>query len=741
MQQYSAVGCMNEATTTVTRAEMMINQTKLFFFIPSILVVALIWLPFGFQLTGLIEEWDMLALFTKNGLFFWAGADSPLAEHRLRPLTILPHALAYSLNSDSFFYWHLLQMLSLILKGTAASIIAWFITRSRGWAIFLGMLIILYPADTMQLAFRGIHINFSLALILFASAMLVIAYDQPRRVIRFGLALSAAISLGAAILMYEAALFLAPMPFLIIFAHVGIKHTWTYIRTYPWLSLSWMIAVCLCIIHAIFVFSHGDNYQLGVVGGEAGLMSALHNQVPKLFSIGLLRSLAGGWFDAARIVLFEYINYSYLVFVTAVYATTSYIRHRIFQSDIIKNYEDKVTDRQLPLRIMSIGLLLSVLGYLPYLSSNAHIHISQRTYLFVAPGAAIVLLACLILLARIRKWIAEVIGFTLLLLGMGAQLFQFHHYQRISDTQRQILRTIVENFDGNVGNKTLLILDGTEQINHTWMLNNISNVLSYFYNKPINSVEICLMPNHNWQRNDSLARNGTCVEDSDRWIFKTAPPVSGPGFVSPQPSPDLVINKDNVVTIRINADGSVDQDLALIEYRTQLKSGTGHASDRYRNILVVKPWPLDFKQFTHIEEQSSYRWDFGRWWSMEVPIHGSGWREAEWEVNHFFHRAMAWKSQGISSLLFKLAPTNKPYVLRGEFDSIVSESIRNSIHIRLNGHDLEYHWIMGNKFETLIPDNALRRGLNRVEFNSATDANYFGLSARLVWLEVDQRQK
>lgn len=720
---------------------MMLKRTWLPFLISPVVVVLLIWLPFGFHLTGIIEEWDVLALFTKNNLFFWAGSDTPLAAHRLRPLTVFPHALAYFIDSDSFVFWHLLQMISLVLKGVAASMIAWFLTRSRGWAIFLGALVILYPADTMQLSFRGIHINVSLALMLFASAMLVIAYDQPRRAIRFGLALAGAISLGASILMYEAALFLAPMPFLIIFARAGIKQTWSYIRSYPWLSLSWVTTVCLCIIRALFVFTHGDNYQSGVVGGEAGLMSALHHQVPKLFSIGLLRSLAGGWFDATRIVLLEYKNYSYLIFATAVCFSVIHFRRRIFQPGDIEDHEDKVTDRRLPLRIMSIGLLLSILGYLPYLSSNAHIHITQRTYLFAAPGAAMVFLACMMLLTRIRKWIAEVACVTLLFLGMGVQLFQFHHYQQISDTQRQLLRSVVENFDGNIGNKTLLILDGTEQINHTWMLNNISNALSYLYNKPINSVEVCLMPNHNWQRNDSLARNGTCVEDTDRWLFKAATPVSGPGLAISSPSPDIVINKENLVVIRINTDGSVNRDPALNEYRARLESGTGHVSERYRNILAAKPWPLDFKQFTNIEQQNNYRWDFGRWWSMELPIHGSGWREAEWEVNHFFHRAMAWKSQGNSSLIFNLVPTDKPYVLRGEFDSIVSKSIRNSIKIRLNGHDLEYRWMEDGKFLAEFPEGILEQGLNRAEFNSATDVNYFGLSARLVWFEVHQRQE
>jgi hypothetical protein len=126
---------------------------------------------------------------------------------------------------------------------------------------------------------------------------------------------------------------------------------------------------------------------------------------------------------------------------------------------------------------------------------------------------------------------------------------------------------------------------------------------------------------------------------------------------------------------------------------------------------------------------------------MELPTHGSGWREAEWEVNNFHHRASAWKSQERSSLLFDLAPTHQPYVLQGRFDLIVSESIRKSIRIILNEHDVDYRWLADGRFEADIPYGILIQGQNKIEFNSATDSSYYGLSARLDWFEVHQHQK
>ena len=67
------------------------------------LTILFIWLPFGFELCGLVEEWIILDLFRTHGIFFFATHSSPLPHHSLRPLTILPHAIAYWMDSNSFF--------------------------------------------------------------------------------------------------------------------------------------------------------------------------------------------------------------------------------------------------------------------------------------------------------------------------------------------------------------------------------------------------------------------------------------------------------------------------------------------------------------------------------------------------------------------------------------------------------------------------------------------------------------
>src|SRR5262249_802204 len=104
--------------------------------LPAMTVVAL-WFPFGFSLGGFIEEWDVLFLFAQYGVFYIADAASPLALQQARPLTVLPQAVAYTLDPNSFLYWHIVQAGSLIVKGASAGMLGVYLTRNLALAASL----------------------------------------------------------------------------------------------------------------------------------------------------------------------------------------------------------------------------------------------------------------------------------------------------------------------------------------------------------------------------------------------------------------------------------------------------------------------------------------------------------------------------------------------------------------------------------------------------------------------------
>ena len=85
------------------------------------ITVALIWVPFGFAMGGLIEEWGLLGLATNGVNLWWISPASGLGFIATRPLSIFPLALAHVLSPNSFFAWHVLTVFELMIKGVAAA--------------------------------------------------------------------------------------------------------------------------------------------------------------------------------------------------------------------------------------------------------------------------------------------------------------------------------------------------------------------------------------------------------------------------------------------------------------------------------------------------------------------------------------------------------------------------------------------------------------------------------------------
>ena len=128
------------------------------------IAVALIWVPFGFAMGGLIEEWGLLGLTTNGTNLWWISPASGLGFIATRPLSIFPFALAHVLSPNSFSAWHVLTVLELMIKGVAAAYLIRQAVRSDLLGVLGGVIAIVYPADTMTIAFRSLHINFAMML-------------------------------------------------------------------------------------------------------------------------------------------------------------------------------------------------------------------------------------------------------------------------------------------------------------------------------------------------------------------------------------------------------------------------------------------------------------------------------------------------------------------------------------------------------------------------------------------------
>jgi hypothetical protein len=454
-----------------------------------------------------------------------------------------------------------------------------------------------------------------------------------------------------------------------------------------------------------------------------------------------MRALVGGWVDAIRMFRVEFSSYLYVVAAAAACcASILGLDAWLSRKTPGPAAAGAPPSDRLAVRLALCGFVTLVLGYAPYLLSPSHVIISQRTYLFATPGAALVVVAVLLLVARRARAIAAAAVAALLLLGFSVQAFQFRHYVTISETQRELLREIVENFDGNLGAKTLLILDGSNRLNHTWMLRtNLPWALTYLYGKPVMAVQTCLMPSRAWQVLDSLHRAGECIEEPSGWRLRAAAPVTGPGFTPPPPPPDIQLANDNLVVLRIGEDGKIAPSPLREERLRQLAFSSDPAARRYRGVLLPPALPASLQAQFASPAEGYYRWDFGRWWSMEQPTHGSGWREADWMVGSWRQDAAAWIVKDDATLVFDLQQPGPAGVLGGQFNIFATGPSRELLQLRLNGQPLKHQWQADNRFSADIPPGVVRAGRNVLEIHSPTATDYYGLASRLSWFEVRTR--
>jgi hypothetical protein len=702
--------------------------------LPVAILVLALWIPYGFSLIGLIEEWGLLGAFTTHGLFFVTDTTSPLAAHALRPLTILPQAIAYYLDPYSFKYWNVLLALSLCVKGSSLSYITNYITGSLKWGIIAGLLIVVYPADTMQLSFRALHINWALSSLLLGTAIFVAALQVKSTITPYLLSAVSAILLMAACAMYEASLLLSVLPSLLVLVKTDFKSAVFQLRQQIWKHLIWLTGAFGYIAYVIHTAPLINSYQSGIAGSSS-IVSTIMHSLPNLFSIGLLRTTLGGWYDATRITTIEFSTYWYAISVTIIVSITF---HLLLSSYRKAKSAEGIISTAIPVRILIAGVILVLLGYAPFLLSTSHQAISQRTFLFATPGGVFITLALLITIGKAIKNLATLCTALLIFIGFSTQLYQFHHYVKISDRQRNIIKNIVENFDGETSNKTLVITDKTNQLNSTWMFinENLQATLNYVYGHSFNTIEVCHEEGLEWQHTDSVGRKGTCEETAEDWIFHYPTSISGPGFEPTKRLEDKKLAKSQTVAITVNPD---DKPNEIPNRAEMLRGDQSRTGAIYRGFIDKSDYHNFLVGFTDQESTDHYFWGFGNWWSMELPIAGSGWREAEWTVNKFQHNASAWKTNKQSSLDFNFSPSSDKYQLQGMFDLIVNPTIKASMRIEVNGINIPFQWKDDNSFQAELLKHQLRDGANTITFLSEADENYFGFSGRLDWIEIKKQ--
>ncbi|WP_342131817.1 hypothetical protein [Hydrogenophaga sp. OTU3427] len=692
------------------------------------LVAAAIWLPFGFEMGGLIEEWGLLGLYSKFGHFFVSGREGILPSLAMRPLTFLMPGLANKLSPHSFVPWHLLLIVALVLKGAVGGWLVLRLSHSRLLGAIAVLLFIVYPADTMHVSLRSLHIDWAITFVMLGACALIVALEREGGgIAAYALAALAAVLSVCGIAMYEASfamLLLVPGYFFVnAGARGALAIAWRQARV--WLLCG--VGLGLYGWYLAGVSGTGGSYQGSLVGG-AGIVGLLAATLPKLFTVGAAHVLWGGWVESFRLTMEQPVsNLIYLAVCTVVLVAAAVIAVRVPREQPV----DAVSSAS-AFRLMWVGVVIALAGYFPYLFSLPHLSISQRTFLAASPGAALVWVGALAFIVGRSRVLALLVSSAAVLLGLTFQLHQFSHYQYLSDLQRKLLGEVASQYGQREGAPPIVVRDHSNLLGHTWMFlpENLGYALSYIVGHPTGPVEICRQPAGEWMRRDGLGRTGHCQQVDGQWIFEEAEPVGGPGLPAPG-GPRKAIKWPVATTVTLD----VGRDLTTIGGGASIAAGGAVPGAQ---LAVADPtglygvhWPFAGKLWqSSYRVRDCYRWDFGDVWSLELPVRGSGWREAEWTVSGLDKVSAAWKTARTGSLYFELLPRDADYVLRFRLSAAANDAVLKGLGLLVNGTPLPVA-LNGLEGTVAVPPGMLKRGTNVLAFESEVARDYYGLSIML----------
>ena len=369
---------------------------------------------------GLLEEWDLVWILEKYPGIWTCFPGQPYGDlFAVRPLTVVPCAIAFCLSGNSFFGYHVLLLLACAMKVLAGVAIGRFLFRDTAFALCFGLLFLVYPADTQQIALRNMHINLACGLALVGASLFPKGLLAQKAASR-NLALAAsALLLVLATWIYEFSLVFYAIPIALIVMRSGFLRTWRIFRKRRKIFAAWLIAPVFSTAYIWLAMKLvSGSYQAGLAPN--GVLNAILENWQYLVNAGVFRTFYEGWAD------------SFALFFTELRDPTIVLAFLIVLVCAVFFLSQERTVRSsntFPLvRYLACGLGLFFVGYVLNMVASSHAVITQRTFLFVVPGAVIVLTSLLFRFFPLAKPVVLTVMIGLVLSGLVSQNYQHFRY-------------------------------------------------------------------------------------------------------------------------------------------------------------------------------------------------------------------------------------------------------------------------------------------------------------------------
>jgi len=638
---------------------------------------------------ALLEEWDLTAVINNTPHFWNSFPGNPMsAAFAARPLQIAPFFIAQVLSPNSFAGLNLVLMATCFLRVVSGISIGYFVFRNRTYAAALGMLFLMYPADTQQMAFRTLNVSSAVALMCCGTALMLrglVGRTASRRRLMMVAAILCSVT---GTLVYEPAIALYSLFPLIAVARYGATMSLIVIKRRWKLIALWVAAPLINLAYLYYAIAiYKSAYQVEAANGS--MSRAIQSNAHYLVDSGGYRAFYDAWASALAILAERTASYGY-IFILAVAIAAIFLAFR--------SGEDLPIRRAA--RYVCAGLIAAIAAYLPFMVASSHLVITQRTFIGVAPGASLIVVAAIAWICRRQSRAGAIFAAFAVILGFVAQLYQFDQYARA--------------YTGVIRPYTSMLADGIDPLKRIHLVRDSSGYGGYLMGLYASKVQYAAaIRNHRDDGLSVLCLNeapspilpfSQCTFDSGIWTVRSA--------AAAQTFPEAVVQ---VIHIGKEFDRN---------YRSNGKwedLGSFSASDSIFQSVA----------------KDRYECVADSMWGYSHYCRGEGWSDGFFSHTNFRHQNFFAAIAPQASLLFDLQPVGAAYTLAINLHEGVDDSIVHAMKISINGREIPYR-VDGLLAKASVPSEYLKAGQNEIHFDKVlTPDSPIGLMVASVELKPE----
>jgi hypothetical protein len=644
--------------------------------VSAILCIISIWYNFGLFLGAMIEEWDLLYLMKEHPPFWNSFPGQTLSELTVaRPLLVLPFFFASYLFPNSFVGLHVILMLACALRITGSAFLGYYLFRNRLLATTLGLLSLVFPADTQQFEFRTLHINLAVGMMVFSAALVVWAFAAEPSLRRWGALISSVVLSCTAVLIYEPVFSLYAIAPLILFARKGLVGVFYFLRSRMGLVFVYLVGPAINISYLYYaILIVKSSYQVNTIQGSA--TNSIRRNLHYLIDSAVYRIFYDAWVSAWDILVNQTAHYGFLIVLAiALVGGFAALAHRS-EIDVSRSYT---------FRCVGVGILLILAGYMPYTVAESHMMITQRTFMGSAFGSALVLVALIAWSCQRASIVGVISSAFIVFIGLVAQIYEFDRYSR--DYAEIILPYTSMLADrADPSKKVHLVIDQTGFGGH----------LNGMYVTKVSYAPIV----RGGLNNDPFI---LCMDGppTPYLLFSSCNLADGEWTVRTTNDVVLKYPQDDVQVITLGPDFDST-------YRSRSGLWNDHGSYSKADSIFVTPAP------------DSYHCIADGMWGYSGFCRGNGWSDGIFSHKSFRHEIYVAAVTSDPTLLFRLLPRKGNYLFRMTlFDELSAENT-SRLKMEFNGQPVRLIAATKLVLEAEVPAKTLKDGLNEIRFQNVT---------------------